>query len=91
MIIENKDGVLLTIKVRPNSSKFRIYQKDGLRVDLTSSTYKNKANKELVKELKKIFKSKVSLVSGHKSREKILLVKTEKSKIETLIRKMKQV
>ena len=59
-----------------------------LYADVTSPPDKDKANKELMKELKKFFGKEVSIVSGHKSREKIILVKGKKDDIETLIKQL---
>ncbi|MFH1364129.1 MAG: DUF167 domain-containing protein [Candidatus Aenigmatarchaeota archaeon] len=88
MMVETADGVFLNIKVKTNSPKFRMYVQDILHVDVVSSPDKNKANRELVKELKKFFGKEVSIVSGHKSREKVIFVKSKKSEVETLIKQL---
>jgi len=88
MVMETEEGVFVNIKVKTNSPKFRIYMKDVLHVDVISPPDKNKANRELIKELGKLFDSEVSIVSGHKSREKVVLIKLDKEKVETLIKQL---
>jgi len=88
MNVENEGETIINLKVKPNSPKFRVYYKECLRVDLTSSPDKNKANRELVSGLRRFFSSEVRLISGHKSRSKIVLVKAEKHSVETLIKKL---
>ncbi|MFH1445707.1 MAG: DUF167 domain-containing protein [Nanoarchaeota archaeon] len=64
------------VKVKPNAKEFRIRVKElTLFVDVVSAAQEGGANRELLKELKKIFKREVFLVRGHKSKEKVILVK----------------
>ncbi len=46
----------------------------ALRVSVKAAASKGKANKEIVKFLGKVLKKKVSIVSGFKSREKLLRI-----------------
>jgi len=64
----------LKIMVKPNSLKNEIISMDGDRykIAIKEAPDKGKANKELVKFLHKITKKKVTIVSGLKSREKIV-------------------
>ena len=65
----------IKIRVKPNSRKFRIEKKNDLfLIELRSSPKGNKANMELVKELKKHFKKDVIIVKGFKSREKYVVL-----------------
>lgn len=75
-ITETKDGTILTIFVKPNSPKFKIeLEGDKIVVYSTEEPIKGKVNKEIVKELSKLFHTPVQLVSGATSRDKILFVK----------------
>jgi uncharacterized protein len=74
-IKETKDGVLLSIFVKPNSSRFKV-ELDGeeIVVHATEEPEKGKVNKEILKELTRLFHAKVEIVSGVTSREKQLFV-----------------
>ncbi|MCD6477407.1 MAG: YggU family protein [Candidatus Aenigmarchaeota archaeon] len=68
--------MLIKVKIKPGSERFRISietDESGyyLRIWLKSHPEKGKANKELLKELKKLF-GRVELVSGATSREKYI-------------------
>ena len=55
-ISETKDGVILTIFVKPNSPKFRVeLDGDEIVVHSTEEPVKGKVNKEIIKELTKLF------------------------------------
>ena len=55
-IAETKDGVILTIFVKPNSAKFKIeLDGDEIVVHSTEEPVKGKVNKEIIKELSKLF------------------------------------
>lgn len=63
----------LKIRVHPNSIKFQILEKANLlHVYLENEAENNKANIELIKKLSKIFGTKVNLVSGLKSKDKVV-------------------
>ena len=75
-ISETKDGVILTVFVKPNSSKFKV-ELDGDEIVLhcTEEPVRGKVNKEIIKELTKLFHAKVEFASGLTSKEKQLFVK----------------
>jgi uncharacterized protein (TIGR00251 family) len=86
-IAKNNDGVVLTIFVKPNSAKFKI-EVDGneIVVHSTEEPVKGKVNKQIIKELSKLFHAKVELVSGATSRQKQLLIKgMDKQQAEQLL------
>jgi uncharacterized protein (TIGR00251 family) len=86
----NNDGVLITIFVKPNSSKFTIKYDDdnnNILVHATEEPEKGRANKEILKELTKLFQTKITLVSGATSRQKQLSVKIKKEKLEQILKK----
>ena len=74
-IKETKDGVFISIFVKPNSPKFKI-ELDGeeIVVFATEVPEKGKANKEIIKEMTRFFGVKVELVSGATSKEKQLFL-----------------
>jgi uncharacterized protein (TIGR00251 family) len=75
-VVETKDGVLFTVFVKPNSPKFRVaLDGDEIVVYSTEEPIKGKVNKEIIKELTKLFHAKVELASGATSKEKQLFVK----------------
>jgi uncharacterized protein (TIGR00251 family) len=82
-------GVLITIFVKPNSSKFAI-ELDGkdIVVYATKEPEKGKVNKEILKELTKLFHTNnVELVSGATSRQKQLIIGIDKEKLEQVLKK----
>jgi uncharacterized protein (TIGR00251 family) len=88
-IKETADGTLITIFVKPNSPKFSI-QLDGeeIVVHATEEPERGKVNKEILKELTKLFHAKVELVSGATSRQKQLaVIGAKKADLEQLLKK----
>jgi len=75
-ITETKDGVIISVFVKPNSAKFKI-ERDGNEIVLhcTEEPVKGKVNKEIIKELSKLLHTEVELVSGATSRQKKLFVR----------------
>lgn len=78
-IKQREDGVTLRVKVTPNagSNSLGIEKGDTLSVKLTSPPAEGKANKSLLKFLGKklgIPPSSISILYGHSSREKVLLI-----------------
>jgi uncharacterized protein (TIGR00251 family) len=86
-IAETKDGVILTIFVKPNSPKFKVeFDDDEIVVSSTEEPVKGRVNKEIIKELTKLLHAKVELASGAASKEKKLIVKgLEKSRVKDLL------
>ena len=83
-IKEIKDGVSITIFVKPNSPIFKI-EFDGTEIVVysTEEPVKGKVNKEIMKEFTKLLHAKVELASGFTSREKQLFIKgMDKQQIE---------
>lgn len=77
--VEHGDGVVLAIMVQPRASKNQLCGVQGqeIKVRLTSPPVDGAANKlcrEFFAKLLGCSKSRVSLLSGHKSRHKRLLV-----------------
>jgi hypothetical protein len=75
-INETKDGVTITIFVKPNSPKFKVeLVGNEIVVYSTEEPVKGKVNKEILKEFTKLLRAKVELASGFTSKEKHLYVK----------------
>jgi uncharacterized protein (TIGR00251 family) len=69
-------GLILVVNVKPNSKQFQIKVEDEELVVLCKETpVKGKVNRELIKELSKLFKRRVEIVSGFSSRQKRVLVR----------------
>ena len=80
MIKDVPDGLIIKIKIIPNSSKNDIIIEDEfLKVKVTAQPVENKANKALVEFLSKqlkIPKTCIEIVKGETSKEKVILLKT---------------
>ena len=87
-ITETKDGAILTVFVKPNSPKFKI-ELDGNEVVVysTEEPEKGKVNKEIIKELSRLFKLKAEMVSGFTSKQKQFFVKgMSKNQLEAILK-----
>lgn len=83
-------GLLLKVKVNPNSEGFKIKEVNKwtgrLEIDLSASAKKGKANQELLEKLGEILEKEVSIKTGRTSRKKLILVNnvTEEEVMEKL-------
>ena len=86
-IQETKQGVILEVTVKPRSKEFKIVAEgDEIVVFCREEPVKGKVNKELIKELSRLFRKKVELVYGFTSKQKRLLIKdAEKSEVEQVL------
>lgn len=67
-------GVVLEIKIKPKSARFRIQRNSEITVFCKEAPVKGKVNRRVEKELARLFKRKVVMVSGFSSRKKRVLV-----------------
>jgi uncharacterized protein (TIGR00251 family) len=90
-LTETKDGTIIEIYVKPNSAKFEVtVEDDEVVVRSTEEPEKGKVNKQIIKELTKLFHTNVELVSGATSRQKRLVIKgIEKKELEILLRELR--
>ena len=73
---KTSDGVVLSVQVKPNSKQFKIIADLGeLVVYCREVPVKGKVNKELIKELSKVFNTRVEILSGFTSRQKKILIR----------------
>jgi uncharacterized protein (TIGR00251 family) len=69
------NGVVVAVFVKPNSKSFQLkVEGDELVVFCRESPVRGKANRELVKELSRIFKRRVDIVAGFASKQKRVLI-----------------
>ena len=93
MLKETKDGLVLHIKIVPNSSKNDIIlEEEFIKIKITAQPIENKANKALIEFLSKQFripKTSIEILKGETSKEKTLLFKTnDKAKIEEIVSRL---
>ncbi len=89
MIKQTNDGILVNIKIVPNSSKDDIVLEDEfVKVKITAQPIEGKANKALIEFLSKKFKipkTSIEIVKGETNKEKTLLFKTTDVEKQNLI------
>ena len=88
-LTETKDGTIIEVFVKPNQPKFNVkLDGDEILVFCTEEPVRGKVNKELLKELSKLFRAEVEMVSGRTSKQKRLLIKNmRRSEVETVLDK----
>ena len=86
MLKRASKGVVLEIKVKPKSNKFKIQRNDEITVFCKEAPVKGRVNKTVEKELARLFKRKVAIISGFSSRKKrVLIEKTNVEEIERVL------
>ena len=93
MIKETQNGLLIRIRIVPNSSKNEIILEDEfIKIKITAQPIENKANKALIEYLSKTFKiakSNIEIVKGDTSKEKTLLINCfDKNKVSEITSKL---
>jgi len=74
-LLETNQGVIIEVYVKPLSREFKLIAEDeGLVVSSREPPVKGRVNKELVKELSKVFGANVQIVSGQTSKQKRILI-----------------
>ena len=82
---EVSGGVVVAVFVKPNSGRFQLrVEGDTLVLLCRESPVKGRVNKELIKELSKLFKKRMEIVAGLASKQKKILIK-DISKDETSV------
>ena len=89
MIRQMNNGILVNIKIVPNSSKNEIVLEDEfVKVKVTAQPIDGKANKALIEFLSKKFKipkTSIEIVKGETTKEKTLLFKIEDEAKKALV------
>ena len=92
MIKETQEGLIINLKISPNSSKNEIINdKTCVKIKLTAQPVEGKANKALVEFLSKLFKipkSSIIILRGDTSKDKTLLLKVFENDKISLIKKI---
>jgi len=91
-LLKTDQGVVLNVYVKPNSREFKIeVEDDELVMHCKESPVKGRVNRELIKELSKVFKRKVEIISGFTSKQKKVLIKgISLDEVDDIISKFKQ-
>ncbi len=91
-IREVKDGAILEVYVKPKSRKFSIkIENNEIVIRCTEPPVKGKANREIEKELSKLFKAKAIIISGYtSSRKQILIYGLSSENIKHIILNLKR-
>ena len=77
---ETAQGTLIEIYVKPQSNQFKIQvEGDELLVYCRESPVKGRVNRELTKELSRLFRRRVHILSGFRSRQKRLLIENART------------
>lgn len=86
-ITETKNGTVIEVFVKTNQPKFNIKADgDEIIVFCTEKPVKGKVNKEIIKELSKLFHAQIEIISGLTSKQKRLLITgAAKSEMEHLL------
>lgn len=86
-ITETKDGVIIGIRVRPNAKEFRlIVEADSIVLFSTEEPTRGRVNKQVLKELTRLFHRRVELLSGFSSKDKKLLIRdAKKEEVEHIL------
>ncbi len=68
-------GTLVRVKIRPRSRSFKITPAvDHILVECKNPPEKGKANREVLKELSRLLHHRAQIVSGHRSRTKVVFI-----------------
>lgn len=68
-------GTLVRVKTRPRSRSFKIVPIcDHIMVDCKNPPEKGKANREMLRKMSGLFHHRTRIVSGHRSRTKVILI-----------------
>ncbi len=81
MIKQTPDGIIINIKISPNSKKNEIIRDgDIFKIKITAQPIDGKANKALIEYLSKNFKipkTSIKILKGETSKEKTILFMTQ--------------
>ena len=93
MIKQVSDGLIIKVKIVPNSSKNDIVlEEEFIKVKVTAQPIENKANKALIEFISKVFKipkTSIEILKGETSKEKTLLLKVlDKNKSDDIITRL---
>ncbi len=83
---ESKDSLIVDVFVKTNCAKFGLIVEEDLVVCSTEEPTKGKVNKEIMKELTRLFGRRVQIISGLTSKQKKILIENyRKNDFETFL------
>lgn len=89
MIKYTSNGLIIKVKIVPNSSKNDIIiEEEFIKVKVTAQPIENKANKALIEFLSKTFKipkTSIEILKGETSKEKTILLRTNDENKQSVI------
>ena len=87
-ITETKDGCIMEVSVKPRSKEFNVLlEADDIVIRSREEPVEGRVNKELIKELSKLFGKRVEIISGSASKSKRLFVAgAKKNELETALK-----
>ncbi|HJW98343.1 MAG TPA: DUF167 family protein [Candidatus Bathyarchaeia archaeon] len=87
-VTEIEGGCIIDVLVKPRSREFKlVIEGDDIALFCTEEPVRGRVNKEIVKELSRLFHKQVEVVSGFSSKQKKLLVKgVTKKEVEGLLK-----
>jgi uncharacterized protein (TIGR00251 family) len=75
-LIKTAQGSVLDVHVKPNSKEFKIkIEEDELIVFCRATPINGRVNKEVIKQLSKLFKKRTEILSGFTSKQKRILMR----------------
>lgn len=81
MLKQTSDGIIINIKISPNSKKNEIINEgEIIKIKITAQPIDGKANKALIEFLSKNFKipkTSIKILKGETSKEKTILFQTQ--------------
>jgi len=68
--------MIIEAEIQTGKKEFKIieFQDNKMKIQVKSAPIKGKANKEIITNLKKILKSKVTIIKGQTTNKKTLLI-----------------
>ena len=85
-LMRTSKGVVLEIKVKPKSNKLEIQRNDEITIFCKEAPVKGRVNRTVEKELARLFKRKVAIISEFSSRKKrVLIEKTSEEEVERVL------
>lgn len=81
-------GVVIVVHVKPKAKQFRVFvESDELVVFCREVPVKGRVNRELIKELSRLFHKRVEILSGFSTRQKKILVRdTDVEEVKNVLR-----
>jgi len=86
-LLKAAEGVLIEVYVKPKAKRFEVKPNDEVVIFCREAPVKGRVNREIERELSKLFKKRVEIVSGFTSKKKRILIRN--SDVEEVNRVLK--